>query len=88
MLCRHARGEPVKIDDVICLGHQLEKRAVFVALTTFSLALNVFRSLNSGLPVTYQGDSTFKLIKEDICITTANTNELGNINHIIALAIS
>ena len=27
-------------------------------------------------PVTYQGDSTFRLIKEELCITTANMNEL------------
>ena len=36
----------------------------------------------------YQGDSTFKLVKEVLCITTANTNELGNRNHIVALAIT
>ena len=47
----------------------------------------MFRALNSVLPVVYQGDSTFKFVSEELCITTANTNELGNKNHIVALAI-
>ena len=48
----------------------------------------MFCTLNSGHPVVYQGDSTFKFTHDDICITTANTNELGNKNHIVALAIT
>ena len=48
----------------------------------------MFRTHNSGHPVVYQGDSTFKIAKEDLCLTTANTNELGNKNHIVALAIT
>ena len=88
MLRLHSGGHPVKIDDVICLGHQLSDGVVFVALTTFSLSLNMFRTLNSGHPVVYQGDSTFKIAAEDLCLTTANTNEFGNKNHIVALAIT
>ena len=85
----HSGGRhPVKLDDVICLGHQISDGVVFVSLSTFSLSLNLFRALNSAHPVVYQGDSTFKIAKEELCITTANTNELGNKNHIVALAIT
>ena len=85
----HSGGRhPVKLDDVICLGHQISDGVVFVSLSTFSLSLNMFSTLNSAHPVVYQGDSTFKIAKEELCITTANTNELGNKNHIVALAIT
>ena len=80
----HSGGRhPVKLDDVNFLGHRLSNGVVFVSLSTFSLSLNLFRAL-----VVYQGDSTFKIAKEELCITTANTNELGNKNHIVALAIT
>ena len=51
VLWLHSGGRnPVKLDDVICLGYQLSEGVVFVALSTFSLALNMFRPLNSGFP--------------------------------------
>ena len=48
----------------------------------------MFHTLNSGFPVVYQGDSTFRIAADDLCLTKANTNELSNKNHIVALAIT
>ena len=55
LLRLHSAGHPVKIHDVICLGYQLDDGVVFVALTTFSLALNMFRSLNTVIPWCIRG---------------------------------
>ena len=44
--------------------------------------------MNSGFPFTYMGDSTFKLCREKLCLSTANTNALGNLHHLLAVAFS
>ena len=79
--------QDVKYDDVICLGSQFNNCVLYLCLSTVSMLLNVFRSINSGWPVTWMGDGTFNLCNHKLCVLTGTVNELRNKNYWVSIAI-
>ena len=79
--------QDVKYDDVICLGSQFNNGVLYLCLSTVSMLMNVFRSINSGWPVTWMGDGTFNLCDHKLCVLTGTVNELRNKNYWVSIAI-
>jgi len=76
----------LRLDDVVCIGHQLDDGVLYLGVSSFSLVLNSFRQINSGHDFTYMGDGTFNLCDHKFCALTANVNELRNKNYWMAVA--
>ena len=90
LLDKHRRSDAddhcLKLDEVFCIGHQLDDGVLYLGVSSFSLIMNNFRQINSGHDFVYMGDGTFNLCDHKLCALTANVNELRNKNYWIAVA--
>ena len=49
----------LRLDDVVCIGHQLDDGVLYLGVSSFSLIMNNFRQINSGHDYVYMGGGTF-----------------------------
>jgi len=82
---------PYHIDmfETVCIGHDIDagSNVLFMALTNIWMLCEIARIRNSNWALQIQGDGTFKLCAENVCLLGLGVNRIGAHFHPIALLI-
>ena len=75
--------------ETVCIGHDIEAETnvIFIALTNIWMLCEIARIKNSGWALQIQGDGTFKICAEAVCLLGLGVNRVGAHFHPVALLV-
>ena len=75
--------------ETVCIGHDIEadSNVIFIALTNIWMLCEIARIKNSNWALQIQGDGTFNLCAEEVCLLGLGVNRAGAHYHPVSLLI-